>query len=232
MDSRTAALLDRVRAYAMPQGAPRETRVFMRETGRIRSGPNSSWMTWTAEEWIDSRTFEFRWEARARTAPLLTVHVVDAFENGAGALTVRALGHVKIAGARGPHADKGELMRLLASFTQCPMAFAEHPWLTWTAPAESVLRVECRTPTTCAVIDYDVAPDGAIAGSSAADRPRQVGRTFVETPWHARGFDYREYGDIRVPTKVEAAFDTGGEKSFVYYEGEIASVELVKSTDG
>ena len=220
-------LLARVRAFAMPHGAPPETRVFMRETAKIRSGPNASWNPLTAEEWIDARTLEFRWEARVRTAPLVTVHVVDAFENGAGELTVRALGRIKVAGIRGPLADRGELLRLLASFPQCPMAFAEHPWLEWSSPGESVLRLQCRTPTTAAALDFEVTRDGEIAGASASDRPRQVGKTFIDTPWRARGSEYREFGPLRVPTRTEASWDLGAEGSFVYYSGEIGSVELV-----
>lgn len=229
-EARARALLERVRAYAMPNGAPRETRVAFRETARIRSGPAASWNALSAEQWIDARTLEFRWEARMRTAPLVSLHVVDAFERGAGELTVRALGRIKVAEFRGPLADKGELMRLLATFPQCPMAFAEHPWLTWTSPAESVLRVECRTPTTSAIVDYEVTAGGQIESARASDRPRQVGRSFVETPWRARGIDYREFGALRVPTRTEASWDLGTQGTFVYYEGTISSVELVTSS--
>lgn len=225
MDTQTRALLNRIRAFAMPGGAPEPRRVTTTETGEIRSGPSASWIRLTATQWLDPRGLQFRWEARARMAPLVTAAVVDAYENGRGELTVRVLGRVKVASLSGPEADRGELIRLLASFTTCPMAFDDHPALDWSAVSPVLLRSRCRMGSADVTVDFTVGEDGRVLGSSAPDRPRQVGKAFVPTPWSTSCDEYRTFGALRVPVRIDASWHTP-EGSFVYYRGTISDLTV------
>ena len=209
----------------MPGGAPDVRRVTTIEGGEIRNGPAASWIPLTATQWFDPRGLQFRWEARARMAPLVTAAVVDAYENGRGELTVRVLGRVRIASVSGPEADRGELIRLLASFPTCPMAFDDHRAIEWSAVGPAQLRARCRMGAADVTVDFSIGEDGRVLGSSSPDRPRQVGRTFVPTPWSTSCADYRTFGALRVPTTIGASWNAP-EGRFDYYRATITELTI------
>ena len=166
----------------------------------------------------------FHWDARVRMAPLLSVAVTDAFEDGHGRLEVRFL-RLRLAHSAGPDVEEGELMRFLAELPWCPFAMS-NPALQWSARDERSLRVAAQVGATSAAIDMQVDDIGRVVRIQAEGRPRLVGKQTVRTAWHGEFSDYREMGGFRLPARAEVAWDLP-EGPFVYWRGEIIEAAVV-----
>lgn len=220
-------LLARLRSFLLPGGedaARRFHRVRLKEQGEMRSAPDARWIPFTAEEKIDARRSGFVWEARLRTARILPMLVVDAYEEGQGRLVVKLGGAVPVLNVRGPDADKGELQRYLAGAATCPPMIVAHSTLLWTADGANTLRVRDTDGPAGATVDIEIAQNG-LPVIARAERPRMVGKNTVVTPWSATGSDFRELDGLRLAIRREAAWLLP-EGAFTYFRSEVLSYEL------
>jgi hypothetical protein len=220
----TIELLARLRAFLLPGGvdSARLVRcVRLKEQGEMRFGPESRWIPFTAEERIDARRSGFVWEARMRTARILPMTVVDAYEQGRGRLVAKLGGAVPVIDSRGPDVDRGELQRYLSGVAICPSMLVAHPTLVWTAVGAQMLQVRDSDDPTGTAVNYEIGEKGLpICGR--ADRPRLIGKKAVPTPWSATVLEFRERDGLRVATHLEAAWHLP-EGAFTYYRSEVTS---------
>src|SRR5690348_6152722 len=143
-DPTTEALLGRVRSFCFPAGedtARLVRAIRVAEKGELRSAPGARWIPFTAEETIESTRSSFRWEARYAGGRSGWIGVTDAYEDGHGRLAMKLGGLIPIKTVRGPHADRGELQRYLASVFLCPPMLLNHGSLEWSAIGPTTLRV-------------------------------------------------------------------------------------------
>lgn len=216
-----ARLLDRVRAVAFPGGEPRARRIVafvMTERGEMRSSPSAAWQSFTSEQRTETGRSAFRWDARLRG-----VLVTDAFEQGHGRLTVKALGFLRLKTNEGPDFDTGELQRYLASLVFAPAGVLNNAALTWASVGPDALRV-CDRHLSWATVDLHVDADGRLA-SVSADRPMLAGRQSVLTPWSATCADFRERDGLLIPHHLEVSWHLAS-GPFLYYRSEIRGLTL------
>jgi Family of unknown function (DUF6544) len=221
-----AALLERIRRCAMPDGVPECRGTWLRQAGEMRLAPGRPWLPFTAEQWFPGSGIDFRWEARVRMMPLVHARVVDAFESGRGRLTARVLGF-PVARSRGPAADKGEAMRGLAELPWRPFAFREMAGLTWDAAAPDKLRASFDDGRTQAVVEFEIDSQGHVLGGTASNRPRSSGKALVETPWSGTFRKYRTFDGIGVPAIAEVTWLLP-EGPFTYWRGRIIEFRLLR----
>jgi hypothetical protein len=221
MTEETRELLERVRRFAMPAGPTPCKGTWLRQVGEMRFAPDRPWFPFEAEQWFEGEGLDFRWEARARMAPLLRARVTDAFEDGRGRLVARVLGVVPVARSRGPETDKAEAMRGMAELVWRPFAFRESPALAWEAPGPGRLRAIHAAATWRAAVEFEVDAGGRVLGCAARDRPRGTGKQAVETAWSGRFAEYRDFGPLRVPTRGEVAWALPEGGAFTYWRGKV-----------
>jgi hypothetical protein len=190
----------------------------------MRFGHDRPWRSFRAEQAIDARDLGFRWNARMRLAALVVARATDAFEAGHGRLEVRVAG-VRVMRSVGPDTDVGELLRLLAELPLCPLAY-DHPALEWSADGEGTLRVAAEVGGTRASVALQVDDAGRVVGCRA-ERPRLVGRRSVPTPWRGRLHEYREMGGVRIPARLEVAWELP-EGELTYFRGEILDLRVIE----
>lgn len=220
MDEAARALLERVQVFSRPWGvAP--SRIRLEERAEMRSGPRARWSPLTAVQWIDAATLSFSWEARLRSAPFVTVKVVDELVDGRGRAYAGVLGRLTLAQAEGPELDRGEAQRLLASFPLCPAAFAEDERLQWSSPAPGRLRAALLTLPSRPSVEFQVDEAGRVLGCDAR-RPFRVGKAFVDTPWRVTCAEERDFQGLRIPTRTGAWWHLP-EGAFEYYRGEVTA---------
>src|ERR1017187_2188050 len=185
MNEESAALLARLRTFMLPEGdavARSLKAVRVVEKGKMRATEQARWMTFTADQILQTTFSAFRWEARTSG-----IVITDAYEDGHGLAMSRLAGILTLKKAsRGPELDRGELQRYLGSLMLCPAALVSHPSLEWTSVAESVLRVRDLADPTGAIVDFEIGPDGA-PNSCHTVRPRIVGSNAVDTKWVGKG---------------------------------------------
>jgi hypothetical protein len=215
-----------MRAFCLPGGeesARRVNVVRIAERGEFRSAPNARWGPFTSELEIDARRSRFRWDARFRGGARGFFGVTDAYENGAGRLTIR-VGGVPVKKMTGLEFDKGELQRYISSFVMCPPMLINNPSLVWTAAGPSTLRVCDRDDPTGATVDVDVDGEGSPV-LIRAERPRSVGSQAPLTPWFAVASEFREREGLRIPNRLVVSWGLP-EGPFDYYRGEVVSFAI------
>jgi hypothetical protein len=186
-------------------GRPRVVDFRATWTGRIRSGPDSPWMTFTADQ---LNTFgtprRFFWmDARMKGVPVDVLHAFD--EQGASMrvrlLSVRTM--INADGAELTHAETVTLFNDMCFFAPAALAFADITWESADARTAvghfrlgaNTISAELRFNDVGDLVNF--VSDDRAAGS--AD-----GRTFTRRRWSTPVNDYAVVGPARVPTRAEA----------------------------
>ncbi len=221
------SLLERVRRFAMPEGADVCRGTWLRQRGEMRLARDGPWMPFEAEQSFEGSGIDFRWQARVRMAPLVRARVVDGFEHGRGALTAKVLGVIPVARSRGPATDVGEALRGVAELPWRPFAFREAPSFTWEAPDPDTLRVTYDDGGTRATLEFEVDGEGRVLGAAASSRPRLVGRAVANTPWSGAFGEYRTFDGLRVPTVAAVTWHLP-EGPFTYWRGRVLDFRVLR----
>jgi hypothetical protein len=225
----TQMLLARLRSFCFPGGqelARRVRGIRTSEAGEIRMSPAARWIPFTAEQTIDATRSGFRWDARLHTGRISSIVITDAYEWGHGRLLVKTAVVVPLKKIVGPDIDRGELQRYLASIILCPPILLNHPSLQWTAIAPHILRVRDREQATPATVDLELSQDGCPL-ACRADRPRIAGKETLLTPWSGVGSEFHEYEGLRVPRRLEIAWQLP-EGPFTYLREEVTSFTVLR----
>ena len=180
----TSALVSHLHTLCFPSGLEEARRIRAIRTtqrGEMRMSPESRWIPFSAEEFVDATRSSFRWQARLDPGKLSGPTVIDAYDGGHGQLTVKLGGLLRVKKIAGPDMDRGELQRYLSSIIFCPSILLNHPSLGISAAGPSTLRLHDREDVTGASIDLDFS---GVAGPIAcyAMRPRLIGKRGVLTP--------------------------------------------------
>jgi hypothetical protein len=220
-------LLERVQTFAMPEGPVECRGTWLRQQGEMRLAPDRPWLPFEAEQWFEGNGLDFRWRARVRMALFVSARVVDSFERGRGALTAKVFGVIPVARARGPETDKGEALRGLAELPLRPLAFNEGPCFTWEAAGSDKLHVTYDDGRTQAALVFEVDGEGRVLGAAASSRPRQVGKTVVDTAWSGVFGEYRTFDGLRVLTVAEVTWHLP-EGPFTYWRGRVVEFRVLR----
>lgn len=227
MPAPAVALVERVRQFAMLQGAVECRGTWIRQEGEMRFAPDRPWLPFEAEQWFEGPGIDFRWRARVRMAPLVRARVVDSFENGRGALVARVLGVIPVARASGAATDVAEALRGLAELPWRPAAFARGSCLAFEAVSEERLRATFDDGKTQAMVEFDLGGDGRVLRGRATSRPRLVGKMVVHTPWSGTFDNYQMFDGVRVPTSAEVTWHMP-EGPFTYWRGRVTEFRLIR----
>jgi hypothetical protein len=197
--------------------------VHLTQTGRMRTGEEAPWMTFTARQSIAVVHCAFDW--RARTGPFHLEWIRDTLENGAGNLSVKALGLIPMARFDPSAAlTRGQLIRYLAELPLAPDAMICNDWLVWRSLDQNRLSVSAGTGDKAAEVIFTLDPDGLV-GEAFAERPRAVGSGFVPTPWRGRFSDYRLHKGRRLPFAAEVEWKIDG-SACVVWQGRMESWDI------
>lgn len=226
-----AALLARLRAFAMPRGeeslrGARGVRLTQRGELIPSPAPGARRIRFTAEQTLDALRSGFRWVAAVKVGPLRLLTATDAYEDGRGSLVLRAGGILPVSRGEGPDFDRGELQRYLAEVVFCPPALVLHPSLEWSALGPDTARLRDRADPSGATVDLTL-DEARGAFTCRADRPRAVGKGTVTTPWLAVSDQPRGWSGLRIPTRIEVRWELP-EGPFTYFRAEVTSLELLR----
>lgn len=195
--------------------------IRLRQHGDMRANEGEAWLRFSAEQAIRVRAPGFVWLARMRVAPLLAMHVLDAYDEGRGQLEARFLGAVPITQASGPAVDRGELMRYLAELAWAPQAMLHNPHLRWRQLDAATVEVSAASADGPARVRLGFEA-GDLRRIEADDRPRTVGQAVVPTRWYGRFGAYRTMAGVRIPTRAEVGWAPQG-RPFACWRGEITA---------
>jgi len=113
-------------------GRPLVKRVMVKQTGRIRLGPEKRWMQFRATESYSVDPPSFIWDARVGYGRLPLLAVRDSYVDGKGAVCVRLANLFQLLKAAGPQMDHSSAVRFLSEVVWFPSALLGKNF-TWTA---------------------------------------------------------------------------------------------------
>ena len=132
-------------------------------------------------------------------------------------------GLLPLACARGSGAiARGELMRWLAEAVYVPWALASCHALRWTPVDAHHADAELTDGGVRVSLRFAFGEDGLVRSVRAGDRPRMVGRGFVDTPWVGQWSDWQRRGGVLVPTRGEVAWSIDG-RPCPYWRGTLST---------
>lgn len=222
-----ALLPDPVRRYlrrAGVVGRPPVTDFHATWTGRMRSAPDSAWMTFSAEQLdlVDTPQRFFLMDARMKGLPVDVLHVFD--ENGAR-MRVRVLSVHSMVDAKGPVLTHAETVTLFNDLCCLAPGALLSPGITCeaidsrTATARFTLGVNSVT----AELHFDDSGDlvDFVADGRGATSPD--GRTITPLRWSTPLHAYAQVGPARVATKAEVKWHPAS-GAWTYGEFELTSL--------
>ncbi len=198
------------------------------QRGRMRMKPGGRWLRFAATEFFAIDRVQFRWEARFALAPFVWLNVTDGFEAGKGSLHGRLWGRIPVMKTEGRDVTRAEAMRYLAELFWVPQALLGNPELHWYEESSSSVRVTTAAAGEHYGVTIDFDSDGDITAVHAAARPRQAGKSSVDTGWHGEVDGYTSFGNIRMPSRARVSWDLP-EGLFTYWEGEVTSAEVISA---
>jgi hypothetical protein len=185
-------------------GRPRVNDFRATWTGRIRSGPDSAWMAFTADQLntLDTPRRFFVMDARMKGVP---VDVMHAFDEKGASMRVRLLSVRTMVDAHGTELTRGETVTLfndLCVLAPSALVCADVTWQPVDAHRAGA-RFTLGVNTITAELRFD--DDGDLVDFVSDDRAAGSpdGRTFTRMRWTTPVRDHARVGPARVPTMGE-----------------------------
>jgi len=211
----------------VPEGSlPTVTRVSQR--GRMWRTPGSKPLEFTAVADYGVRRVAFAWRARFLVAgPLAWLSIVDAYDHTGGRMDGRVWGIVPFMRTRGADVEIGEISRYVSEMPWSPHSILGNQELEWKDAGERTVSAGTSVGPRAVTVTFGFDAEGDIVSCFMADRPRQVGRRAVPTPWRGEFADYASMeGGLRMPRSGKVWWEIP-DGPFVYWEGEITGVSPV-----
>lgn len=224
-----AGLPELVQRYLRATGAvgrPRVKSYRARFRGRIRSGADSAWMAFDAEQqsFVEPPQRFFLMRATQYGLPVQAFH---RLVGGAATMRVRLLGGVTLVDASGPTMDRSETVTLLNDMCiLAPASLLEGAIVWQPIDSRSVSATFTHGANTItAVLVFDAA--GLLSDFVSDDRARASadGRTFTPQRFSTPVRDYRRYGGQLLASYGEAHYHPP-EGEFAYGEFHILDVRF------
>jgi hypothetical protein len=207
-------------------GQPRVWSVHARFHGRIRSGANARWMTYTGEQINTFGTSPSRLFLMDATMFGLPVDVLHVLAGPAATMRVKLCSVLPIVNAAGPDMDRAETVTLFNDMCiLAPAALIDAP-INWRRLDDNHVRGEFTNgpQTVSADLTFD---DGDLVDFVSDDRmsASRDGSTFTPQRWSTPLRDYRTLGTRRLATHGEGRWHTTDPKGqYTYLEYDLDTI--------
>lgn len=201
-------------------GQPRVQNFHARFHGRIRSGPDARWMSFTGEQYnfYDQPSRLFLMSASIFGLPFQAFH---RFIGASATMQVKVASAVRMVDAKGPEMDEAETVTLFNDLCVFAPGALIDPRIQWQAlgPQSVAASFTNLSHTIHAVLSFnglgelvDFVADGRAAAS--AD-----GKSFTKMRWSTPLAEYRGFGAHRVMTEGEGIWHASrGDYSYLGFE--------------
>jgi len=193
--------------YAQVLGKPRIRCAKVRQRGQMRPGPTQPWMPVEAVQYTTlagrpSRT----WYARIKVGPLALLSGYDRYDNGTGAMLIRALSIFPVVNVTGPETDMSALIIFVNDMVMWPTAFLSD-YIRWEPIDKMSARANVSLQGRSFSAELRFNDIGELVDFVTEDRYRAVGKGFERNRWSTPLRAYREANGFRIPTEGDAIWD-------------------------
>jgi hypothetical protein len=150
-------------------------------------------------------------------APLLRLHVRDAYVHGEGSGRVSLLSVLTLAAARGGvELNTGSLHRYLAEAVWCPTALLPDAGLRWSPVGPTAALATLADAGVSASLEFRFNDADEVAGIYAAGRWGRFDGAYRLAPWEGHFRAYGERDGMRVPAEGEVGWYAAGRWECVF----------------
>lgn len=222
-------LPDPVRRYVQASGALGQPEVHdfrASWTGRIRAGPDDTWMEFTAEQrnFVEDPARFFLMDARRGGLP---VDVFHAFREGRATMRVRLLSLLSLVDAWGPDLDRAETVTLFNDLCLLAPGALVDKNIRWEPIDERSARgfYSVGANTVSAVLHFNAADELVDFVSDDRLAASPDGKEFVRERWSTPVSEYRSFGPLRLMSRGEGRWHPPS-GDFAYFQAELLDVEM------
>ncbi len=224
----TAALPAPVRRYfqaVLRDGQPLVAWARFAHRGHFNLGQaRPQWRPFESAQMAVTQRPGFVWDGRIRMAPLVPVHVHDAYVGGEGLLHAQLLGLVTLAHLRSrTELAQGELVRFLAEAPWYPTALLPSQGVQWQAIDEHAAQATLSDGEHTVSLVFLFDAQNLVCGVRSAARARAVNGTMVATPWQGRFWNYAWRGGMQIPLEGEVAWELP-QGLWPYWRGQLTHI--------
>ncbi len=202
-------------------GQPRVSSIYARFHGRIRSGVNARWMTYTGEQVNTFGPAASRMFLMDATMFGLPVDVLHVFVGSSATMRVKLCSLVRMVNAAGPEMDRSETVTLFNDLCiLAPAALVDAP-IAWQSLDNNRVRGEFTHGEQAVTADLTF-DGGDLIDFVSDDRmsASRDGSTFTPQRWSTPLRDYRAFGTRRLATQGEGRWhttDAPGQYAYLEY---------------
>jgi hypothetical protein len=206
-------------------GQPRVRNFRARMHGRIRSGPESRWMPFTAEQhnFYGKSARLFYMDASMLLVPFQAFH---RYAGGAAAMRVKVAGLIPVVDMSGPEMTQAETVTLFNDMCIMAPATLIAPTITWEAVDANTVRAIFTNAGRVIRAELSFNDAGELADFRSDDRRRASpdGKTMTPLRWSTPIGGYRAFGAVRLASRGDAVWhDPNG--AYAYIELELDDVQ-------
>ena len=217
-------LPDSVARYIRRSGAvgqPRVRNFFAEVHGRIRSGPDKPWMTFTGRQLNTYGDTPQRMFVLDATMFGLSVTVLHVFDADGATMRGKVAGLVPILDGKGPEMDRSETVTLFNDLAVLAPAALVDASVRWTELSPTRVRGSYTRAGETVTADLCFNAAGDLVDFISNDRARAStdGKAFTVLPWNTPLTRYRNLHGLRVAVEGTALWDARApEGHFSYIE--------------
>jgi hypothetical protein len=203
-------------------GNPPISTLCLRQQGAMRTTENGKWLSFNAEQFVNTHSPGFIWNARVNYG-LIPINARDKYLHGHGNMFIKGMYTIPIADSAGKEIDQGTLMRFLAEMMWFPTA-ALAPYIRWDYVSETSALGTIDNGLTSVSGVFSFEPNGDIK-SFEGMRYRDVNHHYALQKWTVSVKSHRNFGSIRIADKCEVSWQTG-KATFTWLKVEISEMKF------
>lgn len=201
------------------KGTPYVSTARLRQSGKIRF--NNRWINFDASQYYSVEPPAFNWTAKMKLGPAW-ITARDRYSNGKGNMLIKILSALPLFDVSSKEMDHASLLRHLSELPWLPTALlgSNVRWQEIDDHSAKATLNDCRLEASGTFHFND---DDEIDGFATPGRFRSD--TGKMTPWSGAFGDYKDFGDMRIPTQAGATWNAV-EENFEYINITIESAEF------
>lgn len=209
----------------LQDGAPHQSCLRTRESGRVRQRPGQPWTELVGEQYLVASTPAMLWFARLRPLPLVWVDARNLYLRGRGHMLVKLLSSLSSVDQRDDATRRALLVNYIAELPLLPGALLPGDDRGWEPVDEHAARFTLRDGelSVAGVFRFDEL--GNIVRFESEDRPYQGEQKPTVARWVVRYAEHRSFGELQIPTKIDVEWQLD-EQPFHYVERTVDALEL------
>ncbi|HAJ94652.1 MAG TPA: hypothetical protein DCP02_00315 [Actinobacteria bacterium] len=211
--------------YVLKEDSRHINSIKVRQSGYIRLKKNQKWIPFRAVQYFNGQKPGFIWIASANINPFIWVSTRDRYINQKGNMLVKLFSIFTLVDATGKEMDISSFIRYFSEAPWFPTSLMPSRFLRWEAVDGISAKAFVINGTNRAELIFGFNSRGEIIKVTTHDRYRSVDKEYCKEKWTGYFKDYKEMEGIRIPTRIEAEWNSG-DGNFKYIKIDVKKIEF------